>query len=49
MVYDNYNALAIGFGPNDKAGRAILSLAVMPHGSPYAFSGEPACPIRTAC
>jgi len=30
MVYDNYNALAIGFGPNDKAGRAILSLAVMP-------------------
>jgi hypothetical protein len=30
MVYDNYNALAIGFGPDDKAGRAILSLAVMP-------------------
>jgi hypothetical protein len=30
MVYDNYNALAIGFGPNDKAGQAVLSLAVMP-------------------
>lgn len=30
MVYDNYNALAIGFGPNEKAGQAILSLAVMP-------------------
>jgi hypothetical protein len=30
MVYDNYNALAIGFGPSDKAGRAVLSLAVMP-------------------
>jgi hypothetical protein len=30
MVYDNYNALAIGFGPTDKAGQAILSLAVMP-------------------
>src|SRR3954464_3785885 len=30
MVYDNYNALAIGFGPNDRAGQAILSLAVMP-------------------
>lgn len=30
MVYDNYNALAIGFGPSDKAGQAILSLAVMP-------------------
>src|SRR4051812_26114566 len=30
MVYDNYNALAIGFGPSEKAGQAILSLAVMP-------------------
>jgi hypothetical protein len=30
LVYDNYNALAIGFGPSDKAGQAILSLAVMP-------------------
>jgi hypothetical protein len=30
MVYDNYNALAIGFGPNEKAGRAVMSLAVMP-------------------
>ena len=30
MVYDNYNALAIGFGPSDRAGQAILSLAVMP-------------------
>ena len=30
LVYDNYNALAIGFGPSDKAGQSILSLAVMP-------------------
>ena len=30
LVYDNYNALAIGFGPSEKAGEAILSLAVMP-------------------
>jgi hypothetical protein len=30
LVYDNYNALAVGFGPSDKAGQAILSLAVMP-------------------
>ncbi|MEA3002787.1 MAG: hypothetical protein QOH81_1575 [Sphingomonadales bacterium] len=30
LVYDNYNALAIGFGPGEKAGEAILSLAVMP-------------------
>jgi hypothetical protein len=30
IVYDNYNALAIGFGPSDKAGQAVLSLAVFP-------------------
>lgn len=30
IVYDNYNALAIGFGPSEKAGQAVLSLAVMP-------------------
>src|SRR4051794_11279914 len=30
MVYDNYNALAIGFGPSEKAGQAVFSLAVMP-------------------
>ena len=30
MVYDNYNALAIGFGPSDKVSRAVLSLAVYP-------------------
>ena len=30
LVYDNYNTLAIGFGPSDRAGQAILSLAVMP-------------------
>jgi hypothetical protein len=30
LVYDNYNAMAIGFGPSEKAGQAVLSLAVMP-------------------
>lgn len=30
LVYDNYNSLAIGFGPSDRAGQAVLSLAVMP-------------------
>ena len=30
LVYDNYNALAIGFGPTDKASAAVLSLAVFP-------------------
>jgi hypothetical protein len=30
LVYDNYNALAIGFGATDKASKAVLSLAVYP-------------------
>jgi hypothetical protein len=30
MVYDNYNALAIGFGPTDRASEAICSLAFFP-------------------
>ena len=30
MVYDNYNALAIGFGPSERASEAIFSLAVFP-------------------
>lgn len=30
IVYDNYNALAIGFGPNEKASQAVLSVALYP-------------------
>jgi hypothetical protein len=30
IVYDNYNALAIGFGPGDKVSEAIFSIAVFP-------------------
>jgi hypothetical protein len=30
MVYDNYNALAIGFSPTGRPSHAVLSLAVMP-------------------
>ncbi len=30
LVYDNYNALAIGFGPSEKASEAIFSLALYP-------------------
>jgi len=30
LVYDNYNALAIGFGPSDRASDAIFSIAVFP-------------------
>jgi hypothetical protein len=30
LVYDNYNALAIGFGPSEKSSQAIFSVAVFP-------------------
>src|SRR5579872_7166806 len=30
LVYDNYNALAIGFGPTERASEAIFSIAVFP-------------------
>ena len=30
LVYDNYNALAIGFGPGEKPAEAIFSIAVYP-------------------
>jgi hypothetical protein len=30
IVYDNYNALAIGFGPGERASEAIISIAVYP-------------------
>ena len=30
LVYDNYNSLAIGFGPDEKVSHAVLSLAVFP-------------------
>ena len=32
LVYDNYAALAIGFGPNERASEAIISLAVYARG-----------------
>ena len=30
MVYDNYNALVVGFGATERASEAVLSIAVMP-------------------
>ena len=30
LVYDNYNALAIGFGPSERASDAVFSIAVFP-------------------
>jgi Domain of unknown function (DU1801) len=30
LVYDNYNALAIGFGPGERASEAVFSIALFP-------------------
>jgi hypothetical protein len=30
LVYDNYNALAIGYGPSEKASDAVFSIALYP-------------------
>jgi hypothetical protein len=30
LIYDNYNALVIGFGPSERASEAVVSLAVYP-------------------
>jgi hypothetical protein len=30
LVYDNYNALAVGFGPTEKTSEAIFSIALYP-------------------
>ena len=30
LVYDNYNALAVGFGPTEKTSEAVLSIALFP-------------------
>jgi hypothetical protein len=30
LIYDNYNALAIGFGPTERASEAIFSIALFP-------------------
>jgi len=32
LVYDNYDALAIGFGPTERPSEAIFSVAVFPDG-----------------
>ncbi len=32
LVYDNYNALAIGYGPNERASEVVVSLAVFARG-----------------
>ena len=44
LVYDNYNALAIGFGPTERASEVIFSLALYPRWVSLFFM--PAKPLR---
>ena len=37
LVYDNYNFFVIGYGPNEKAGDAIFSLAAQARGLSLCF------------
>lgn len=37
LVYDNYNFLVIGYGPNEEAGDAIFSLAAQAKGLTLCF------------
>jgi len=40
LVYDNYNALAIGFSPTERAGDGIFSIALYPpHASLFFLQG----------
>jgi hypothetical protein len=41
LVYDNYNALAIGFGANEKLSGVVFSIAVYPRWVSLFFSGGP--------
>ena len=46
LVYDNYNALAIGFGPTERTSDAILSLAVYARGVNLYFIHGASLPDR---
>ena len=37
LVYDNYNALAVGFGPSERASEALFSIAVFPRSVALCF------------
>ncbi len=45
LVYDNYNALAIGFAPSDRASEGIFSIALYPRWVTLFFLQGAALPI----
>ena len=49
LVYDNYNALVIGFGPTERASDAIFSIAVYPRWVSLFFLTWSGALIRRSC
>ena len=49
MVYDTFNALVIGFGPNDRASEAIVSIALYPKWVNLYFLDGAALPDPGSC
>jgi hypothetical protein len=47
LVYDNYNALAIGFGANDKVSGIVCSVALYPRWVSLFLSNGPSLPDPT--
>jgi hypothetical protein len=48
LAYDNYNALAIGFGPDEKTSNAVISVAVWPRSVMLYFLKGATLTIRKA-
>jgi len=44
LVYDNYNALAIGFGPNENARKIVCSVALYPRWASLFLTNGPSLP-----
>ena len=49
LVYDTYNALAIGFGPSEKASDAIFSIVLYPRYVTLFFCRACTCQIQNNC
>jgi hypothetical protein len=49
LVYDNYNALAIGFAPGERASEGIFSIAIYPKHINFFFLQVRNFPILTDC
>ena len=49
LVYDNYNALAIGFGPSERSSEAIFSIVLYPRYVTLFFCREKMCLTQICC